>query len=167
MDFSIRYTEREYLILAKSIRDIDRRNNYSIDREDIEQELYIKWIEWIKEWEEYPAPKGLSLRSHLLRRSIWFLRDFIKGQAGAIDREQKIEEKKVIEINEPAEDITPLKWLTGYLAIENKLSSYSRYLLFMKDIQGLTIRELSDILGRHWTLVNQELTTARKELAKN
>ena len=137
---------KKYLLeWGNMIRDIPRRNRWKIDRKDIEQQLYLLWVKYHK---DYLCDKQVShIRSYLIRRSMWGLRDWLTLQAN------------VVEKNNPSESFEREDKQMSLLDIfggREDLTIYERYILYLYT-NNYTINHISDILGKHRNTISKEL----------
>lgn len=110
-----------------------------LSKEDIRQELSVMWLKYIKVYAT-TKPK-VHIRTYLIRRSVWEIRDWF----------HKLARKKPIEILPKEESLHNFDFTIDlqFLLYGDKegmlkdLTSYERYLIFLRFKEDKTIPEIS------------------------
>ena len=132
--------QKEHLrFLRNSLK--EKRSRVPLERDDVVQELSIKWIQFEKKFNK-TKPK-IHIRQYLRRRSVWFLRDWFNRQMKKITLHPIYEEDSFI--NNTAPFTLSLRFLlygTSYRFLSD-LSPYERYLIFLRYKLDRTILEIA------------------------
>ena len=134
----------------RKLPDID---SFYPSREDISQELYLIWLQLKKQWDKHPSQS--TLRSFLIQRSIWALRDWVKLQI----RDRKIP----TDIFSYVEKSVPnLSWLLSRTDLD--ITSFEKFILYRYFILGETKEKISEVIDRDISVTRKTLSAACHKL---
>jgi len=120
--------------LVDKLKAIPRHNKFSLQKEDIYQQLAYIWQRLLTNRQH----KDQGERAYLLRLSIFELRDWYQKLMSSLDHD--IESEPVIELQDPDFSI---HWVFfGHLANMSKLE---KYIIFLRFNKGLGIKNISKI----------------------
>jgi len=105
-----------------------------LEEEDFRQQLAMLWTDY---YAQYVQNKPNSrLRSYLLRRSVWGLRDWLQGIGHETDE---------IGRYDPATSSWDFSWIT---TTDLPLTKWEKYLIYLKYGQEKSINEIAEILQK-------------------
>lgn len=128
-----------------------QRSIYSLNREDLNQQLKLIWLELEQQF-ELNQPK-VSLKTYLIRMSTWIIRDWF-------NHEMKILYTQNLE---PPPEELPFNINIQFLYLGSdwyplsNLTTYERYILYLKYNKEMTIQEIAFKLKRDRGLVGIQL----------
>jgi len=124
-----------------------------ISKEDLVQELNMLWLSYKKTYKEN-RPK-VSLRSYLISRSIWGLRDWLHKQG----RTTFIPFPNLLEGETKQGDLIDFNFVLkgGSLSPFKVLNAYQRYVLFLRYGREMSIDEITNLLQKSQPTVRKQL----------
>jgi DNA-directed RNA polymerase specialized sigma24 family protein len=125
---------------------------YPLERADVSQELVFRWLIFIQKY--YEAKPAITLKQYLIRRSIWTMRDWFK----LLMRKPPYETPIVI-LPKLDSFVLNSKFLLYGTDVQpfDCLTSYERYLLFLKFKDDRTILEIADAVQKTKKTVRTQL----------
>ena len=141
---------------------ITNRNSFNLTLNDLRQELSSFWLKYEK---QYKNPKeNVALRSYLIRRSIWDIRDWLKRQTNIVVTDPFLGVKNDC-VAEFKLDLLFLFEGTNYPPLRI-LSPYERYIIFLKFKEEKSILQMSKILQKDRRVVKSHFDSIIKKLKK-
>ena len=141
--------------LHKILKEVitDSNSDFYLNKEDLKQELCTLWLSYQEQFLVKHEKSQLSLRSYLIRRSLWDLRDWIKKNINIIS----VDPTFFIEEESEPDFKLDLKFLltgTNYGPLKS-LCGYERYIIFLKFKEDKSILEMSRILQKDRRVVKK------------
>ena len=131
-------------IIINSLKNEERI--FDLNIEDLKQEIRFFWLKYEKQYNEEEVKERISLRSYIVRRTIWDIRDWIKKHNKII----KIDYDEVNVNDEYTEFKLNIRFLlkgTNFKLLKN-LSPYERYIIFLVFKEEKNMLEMSKILQK-------------------
>jgi len=137
-----------------------------LDKEDISQELAMRWYRFIEEW--YQTKPIFDFRKYIIRRSIWAMRDWYNFRVARDPKQFKIDIEFIPE--EPQEqkfklDIVFLLYGTNIEPF-TILSGYERYLLFLKYKEEKNTLQIANIVQKQRQTIDTHLSQVISKLQR-
>lgn len=137
-----------------------RSSAFVITKCDIRQELLMLWVTYVKKWKER-RDKSTSLKSYLLGCSIWGLRNWYAKEMKSLSH------ISVLSSGDPAPpfklDLLFLADGTTFFPL-SELTSYERYLIFLKYAEEKNILEIAGMVRRSRDTVTKQLNRTMYKL---
>jgi len=143
----------------------DRKRTFNLTREDLEQQLALLWLSYHKQYNSKKNKPETSLRSYMIRRSIWGLRDWLRYEVNIVTEEYSIPETEDTE-NEFRIDLTFLLHGMDFTLLNN-LSPYERYIIFLKFKEDKSILQMSHILQKDRRVVKNHFDSIIIKIKEN
>jgi hypothetical protein len=143
----------------------DRKRTFNLTREDLEQQLALLWLSYYKQYNSKKNKPEASLRSYIIRRSIWGLRDWLRYEVNIVTEEYSISETEDTE-NEFRIDLTFLLHGMDFTLLNN-LSPYERYIIFLKFKEDKSILQMSHILQKDRRVVKNHFDSIIIKIKEN
>jgi len=150
-------------MLQRIAEEVPRRNSFSIARQDIEQQLELIWFEAVLSYSEIKSKT--TLRSYLIRCGVFGLRDWLWDHFKSLDKEPS---SGVCEESLEASRELSLVWLLCGTKEQPwcRLTSYERYLIFLRYARGLTINEVAKLSRTGRDKVMNRLKRVKQKLRR-
>jgi len=140
--------------------------SYLLEEEDIRQELLLMWLVFIGDWKNNRP--NVRLRTYLLRRSLWGIRDWLRYQALSVHTPLNLLPSDAADSNQESAFYLDLKFLlhgTSFFPLST-LSAYERYLIFLKFKEDRNIIEMSYAVQCDPKTVRKRLHSTITKLSK-
>jgi hypothetical protein len=144
----------------------DKECTFNLIKEDLEQELRTLWLSYQRQYKINNYELNITLRSYIIRRSVWDLRDWVKRHVNiiSVDPNLEIEEenKNILDFKLDLMFLLrgtnhgPLKYLCGY----------ERYIIFLKFKEEKSILEMSKILQKDRRIIKKHFDLIIEKLKK-
>lgn len=156
--------QKHLVALYSSIEQLEpnRQNVWVITRDEIEGALMYMWVVFIGRY--YTSRPKVALRTYLLRRSIWGLRDWVKRQWLVVQympQEPTPEDPKALfEL-----DLKFLMFGTPIYPM-SELTAYERYLVFLHFTEEKTILEIAQTVHKTRKTVGKHLSKTLNKMRR-
>lgn len=150
--------QKNYSIyLIKILEEVleDKERTFNLSKEDLKQELRTLWLSYQRQYQINEYESDITLRSYIIRRSVWDLRDWIKRHVNVVSVDPTLElEQEDENILEFKLDLMFLLKGTSYGPLKH-LCGYERYIIFLKFKEEKSILEMSKILQKDRRIVKK------------
>ena len=123
-----------------------RKPSFDLTLEDLKQEMCFFWIKHEKDYMKNKERKNISLRSYIIRRSMWSVRDWLKRHNSIVKTDiiNKTEDRTAVGFK------LNLRFLLegSNNRLLKDLSGYERYIIFLVFKEEKNMVEMSKILQR-------------------
>lgn len=143
----------------------DKRRTFDLTREDLEQQLTLLWLSYYKQYNSKESKPDTSLKSYMIRRSIWGLRDWLRYEVNVTTEEYTIPEIEEAE-SEFKIDLMFLLYGVEFVLLKD-LSPYERYIIFLKFKEDKSILQMSRILQKDRKVVKSHFDSIIERIKEN
>jgi hypothetical protein len=143
----------------------NRERTFNLTREDLKQHLSLLWLTYYKQYNSKDKKPETSLRSYMIRRSIWGIRDWLKYETNIVTEEYNPSFEKELESDFKI-DLMFLLDGTGSVFLR-ELSPYERYLIFLKFKEDKSILQMSNILQKDRRVVKNHFDSIISKIKEN
>jgi len=144
---------------------INKKRTFDLTKEDLEQQLALLWLSYYKQYNSKEDKPETSLKSYIIRRSIWGLRDWLKYEVSVITENFMIPETEVPE-SEFKIDLAFLFHGVEFTLLKD-LSPYERYIIFLKFKEDKSILQMSHILQKDRRMVKSHFDSIIKRIKES
>ena len=149
--------------IIKALKNKNRA--FNLAKEDFEQQLALLWLSYHKQYDSKENKLETSLKSYILRRSIWGLRDWLIYESNIVTKEDMSVELEKVR-SEFKIDVSFLLRGTNFALLKN-LSPYERYIIFLKFKEDKSILQMSRILQRDRRMVKNHFDSTIERIKEN
>ena len=122
------------------------------------------WLTYYKQYNLKDKKPETSLRSYILRRSIWGIRDWLKYELSIVTEEFRTEEEE----SEIGFKIDLMFLLQGAeCVLLRELSPYERYIIFLKFKEEKSILQMSRILQKDRRVIKNHFDSIILKIKEN
>lgn len=144
--------------LSEAIRQIPEENlSRGVEEEDLRQQLSLLWVQYFQQFRRN-KPRS-RLRSYLLRRSIWGLRDWFRWNDPPRISGDEVGEEERCEAPEIG-----FSWI---LETDLPLTAWEKYLVYLKYGQEKSINEIAQILQKDRKTIRTRLGEIHEHIRRN
>ena len=143
----------------------NKKRSFYLTKEDLNQHLSLLWLSYYKQYTSKEKKPEVSLRTYLLRRSIWGIRDWLNYETNIITEDAYYTKNELVETGFKLD----LKFLiegTDFQLL-SVLSPYERYLIFLKFKEEKSILQMSFILQKDRRIVKKHFDLIMQKIKEN
>ena len=144
----------------------DRKRTFNLTKEDLEQQLALLWLSYYRQYTSKKDKPETSLRSYIIRRSIWGLRDWLKHEVNIVTEEYTIPGAEEEIEDEFKIDLMFLLHGIDFVLLKN-LSPYERYIIFLKFKEDKSILQMSHILQKDRRVIKNHFDSIITRIKEN
>ena len=142
----------------------DKKRSFYLTKEELKQHLSLLWLTYYKQYNLKDKKPETSLRSYILRRSIWGIRDWLKYELSIVTEEFRTEEEE----SEIGFKIDLMFLLQGAeCVLLRELSPYERYIIFLKFKEEKSILQMSRILQKDRRVIKNHFDSIILKIKEN
>jgi hypothetical protein len=144
---------------------IGKERTFNLTKEDLEQQLSLLWLHYLEQYNSKKNKPGTSVRSYLIRRSIWGLRDWLRYELNITTEEYTPFHEEEVD-SEFKIDLMFLLKGTDYHCLKG-LSPYERYIIFLKFKEDKSILQMSYILQKDRRVIREHFNSIILKIKEN